>query len=199
MTYYPAWFDYAKWMLAVSGGLCIFAIKSQAAGQLRGRLKLFGLLLVALGMIFGATAGVLFNSRASESDAAGIIARVHRTSGRGASTHFDVTQPDGTVLTFRIPSELREIADGEEAKIHYQDGSNKVLYLSIIAGQYAGFIHSDSNGLFGSYVLFVGAFVLFAYALWDFFSDGLGTTLDSEKNLRPGPGGDVDEQSLFKL
>jgi len=199
LSYYPAWLDFAKWILAVSGIVCLLTTKSQPAGALRGRLKLVGLVLVAGGMMFGGAAGVLFNSRAAEADTEGTVTEVHMSGGRGASTHFDVMEPGGRLLNFSLGSELREIAYGEQARVHYQEGSHAVLYLLIVSGPYAGYSHSESNGLTTSYAVLVGALLVLAYAIWNFISDGTAARPDSDENLKPGPPGDVDELSVLKL
>jgi hypothetical protein len=108
------------------GGLWV----SDDAGTSRSQARVVELGLccsIALGMLFGGVAGVMFNSRATAHEVTGEAFGVRFTSGRSSSTTwFGVPQPRGE-FDFSISGTHGSIANGEALHIVYQDESYAVL------------------------------------------------------------------------
>jgi len=197
VSYYPGWLDYAGWSFGIAGALCGLAMKAQPVGRRRGLLKLAACVLVAVGVGFLGTGGVLFNSRAPHLTAQGAIFDVVEHRGRGSSTTFDLRVPSGEIDGFHLSSAVGQIVGGETAEVEYQAGSNAVLSVEILEGRYAGYHATDSDGMTGALFALLGALVLAIYGVANWFNDGTG--VPSVEDNREAPDGDVDTKSMLNL
>ena len=197
MHYYPVWFDYAKWLFLITGAACGLAMMPEPAGRKRGWLKLGLCCSIALGMLFGGVAGVMFNSRATTHEVTGEAFGVRFTSGRSSSTTwFGVPQPRGE-FDFSISGTHGSIANGEALHIVYQDESYAVLAVDVMDGPGAGYRYTDNTNIFSSWFVVALAFVLAGYGVFDWLNDG--TAIPPPEDDRAAPDGDVDTKSMLNL
>jgi hypothetical protein len=195
MHYYPVWFDYAKWLFSIAGGFCAFAMMTEPASRKRGWLKLGFCCFIAMAMLFGGAAGVIFNSRAAIHEATGTVFGSNVTRGRGATTRFRIPQPEGE-FDFSITGTHDAIENGEVVRVIYQDASYAVLSVEVIDGVNQGYRFRDTTNLHGSWFVVMLALVLAGYGLLDWMNDG---TAIPPPDDRSAPDGDVDTKSVLDL
>jgi hypothetical protein len=197
VTYYPGWFDGVMGIAIVCGCVCFIAMKWLAAGRTRGLLKLAACLLMAIGLAFGGSGGVLFNSRAAHLTVDGTVSNVVIHTGKGSSTTFALTNAQGEFDGLHISSAKSQISSGEHAHIVYQAGSMVVLELSVLDGPGAGLTYSEGDGTTGAiFTLFI-ALVFAIYGIVNFISGGTGAPALYD-NTPPSPG-DADSKSIIDL
>jgi hypothetical protein len=199
MTYYPAWFDYAKWTFVVCGGLCWFSMLTEVAGRKRGLLKLAACVLIAVGMAFGGLAGVLFNLRASHLNAEGTLFGVLVAHGKGSHSDFGLRFPSDKVVFLSMSGAYEQLSDGETARVTYQDGTHRVLRVKVLEGRNAGFDETASDGFGGSCVALLLSLCLGGYGVLDWINDGTAATPSDPDNNQRAPDGDVDTKSMLDL
>jgi hypothetical protein len=173
------------------------AMAPEPTGRKRGYLKLVACELIALGIGFLGTGGILFNMRAPDLTVRGELFDVVRHSGRGSSTKFGLRSPAGEVDNLHISSAIREIADGDTAEVEYQAGSYAVMGIRIVAGRYSGYEATGQNGMAGAAVTLIAAPVLALFGIMNWLSDGTATP--SSRDNKPAPDGDVDTKSMLDL
>jgi len=197
VTYYPGWFDDVMWTAIVCGAACFLAMKGLDAGRKRGFVKLAACLLMAIGLGFGGTAGVLFNSRAPHLTVDGTVSNVVIHSGKGSSTTFTLTSAQGPLYGLHISSAKSQIAAGEHAHVVYQAGSMLALELSVFDGPGAGFDYSEGDGTPGAMFALFAAFVFATYGVVNFITGGAGVPALNDNT--PPPPGDADPKSILEL
>ena len=197
LSYYPGWFDYAEWFFGGVGVLCWLGMTAQPVGRRRGFLKLGACVLLAIGVGFAGSGGVLFNLRAPHLTAKGELFDVFRHSGRGSSTTFDLHVPSGEIDGFHLSSAIDQIVGSETAEVEYQADSHAVLHIDILEGRYAGYEATGSDGMTGSVISLFAALILAIYGVVDWFNDGTG--IPSSPNNTKAPDGDVDTKSMLNL
>ena len=197
MSYYPVWFDYAVWVLVGFGALCGLMMLPEPTGPKRGKLKLLACILVALGIAFAGTAGLIFNLRAAHFDVQGTLTHVVvKHGGRSSSTLFQLIVPGQPTKSFEIGRDVPQILPGETMKVTYQADSNHVLGAQIVSGAYAGYDYADGDNSGGSIVVILVALALALYGVLNFLSDGTAEAVETDD--RPVPSG-ADTESILDL
>ena len=172
MSYYPEWFDSAKWLLGVSGVILAYALRYRKSLRRHRALKPLAALLLAGAFAFGGTSGVLFNTHAAHVTTNGIVGEVNIHSGRSSSTHFSLTTPTGGHLYLGLTGAHHEIAFGETVEVTYQADSYSVLDISSPSGAQGGYqIHQNDN-IVGSWFALVVAAGLALFGIFSWFMSG---------------------------
>ena len=197
MGYYPSWIDYAGWSFVVVGALFAFAMMPEPTGRKRGFLKLAACELIAIGIGFLGTGGVLFNLRAPELSAHGTVAYTIHHRGKGSSTTFTLRLASGEIVVLHISPVTDRIRNGETAEVEYQGGSYAALNVRILAGPYAGYEATAPNGMTGAVFTLLGALGLGLFGIMNWMSDGTATP--SQPDDQPAPDGEVDTKSMLNL
>lgn len=175
MTYYPDWFDYAKWLFVGFGAFGGFLTLSEPAGRKRGLLKLGFCTLLASGIVIGALGGVLFNLRAPHLTAEGTLFDVNVHHGKSSSTVFRLrTTTTDEIDGLSMSGAHDDLLNGAVARVTYQDGSLSVLRVQILEGPYAGKDHSEIDGLVPSWIALFFGVGLAAYGVLNWLKDGTG-------------------------
>jgi hypothetical protein len=196
MSYYPGWLDYAEWILILGGIVCFIAKLSFTASRTRGILKLTACLLVAAGVVFGATAALLFSQRARHITLNGTISHVRVEHGSKGSlyTTFWLEQPNGLDRAFRL-GRRAPLLDGEAAEIVYQDQTNFVFSVRLLDAPGAGFAYADYNDGFGAVFVIFLALVLALYGVFSYLNDHMATPVERDGRQPPPP----DPESMLHL
>lgn len=199
MTYYPDWFDYAKWLFVGFGALGGFLTLSEPAGRKRGLLKLGFCTLLASGIVIGALGGVLFNLRAPHLTAEGTLFDVFVRHGKRSYTTFRLRSTTTSEIDgLSMSSAHDDLLNGEVARVTYQDGSLLALRVLVLEGPNAGKDHTEIDGLIPSWIALVFGIGLAAYGVLNWLKDGTG--IPFRRRRQPAaPDGDVDSQSMLHL
>jgi len=182
MSYYPGWFDYAKWIPLLCAVVCFLAMNAFKPGRPRGYLRLTGCILVAIGLCFGAVISIVFDAHAPHIAAEGAITLTSIHSGKGSSTTFSLTNMPLTGPRLRMDGAHHQVVDGERADVTYQAQTGTVLSLHVLDRPNAGFDYTDTVGGFGPYFVFLIAAAFALYGIIDWNIDGTAKPLPKRQN-----------------
>ena len=197
MHYYWPGLDYAKWIFCLGAAGCFFGMLTEPAGAKRGWLKLAGCCAMAVGVLCGGLAGVLFNERAPRHSVAGTVTHVEVYGGRSSRTKFDLQAQTGEPIALSMDRAVYGIRNGDVVRVTYQEASGAVLSLTGLTGPYAGNQTEGSDGEYGSWMAVLAAVVLAGYGILDWFNDG--NAIPAEPRNQQSLDGDVDSKSMLNL
>jgi len=169
VSYYPDWFDSAKYLLGISGVILAYILRYKPLLRRRRPLKPLACLLLAGGFAFGGTAGVLFNQRAAHITTNGIVGHVTIHTGKGSSTHFSLSTPSGGDLYLGLDGAHQDIAADETVDVTYQADSYRVLDISSPSGPKGAYQVHQNDNIAGSWFALIVAAGLALYGIFSWF------------------------------